>query len=176
MDLNPNTKIILSAKSRIVELRKGDEVSFANITSKLELNNISFLVYYDRFVCTHYQQRAVSAFIKAVNSERQVIVTDIEHSRSDFIKKNMKEITLIDCKTVFKERWPHDRYLIAFNQNGMSIWNISNSIDYIKFPDKIITETTVGTIQQSVVFTQITKEMIDKDLLNFINNEVKNAN
>jgi hypothetical protein len=58
----------------------------------------------------------------------------------------------------------------------MSIWNISNSIDYIKFPDKIITETTVGTIQQSVVFTQITKEMIDKDLLNFINNEVKNAN
>mgnify|MGYP007115137319 FL=1 len=88
----------------------------------------------------------------------------------------MKEITLTDCKTIFKGRSPHDRYLIASNPNGISIWNISNSIDYIIFSDRNINETTVGTIRQSVVFTPISKEMLDKDLLNFIKNETINGN
>lgn len=178
MDLNPNTKIKLSSKTQHVELRQGDKVSFADIVAKLGFDNSSVFLYYDRFVYNQNQQRAVSALAKAVNSMKKIVVTDLtpKDKSSDFIQKNVKEITLKDCKTIFKGRSPHDRYLIASNQNGMSIWNISNSIDYISFSVKDINETTVGTIRQSVVFTPISKEMLDKDLLNFINNETNNGN
>jgi len=178
IDLNPNTKIKLSSKVQHIELRQGAKVSFTDIVSKLGFDNSSVFVYYDRYVYNHNQQRAVSALAKAVNSTKKIVVTDLtpKDNSSDFIQKNVKEITLKDCKTIFKGRSPHDRYLIASNPNGMSIWNISNSIDYIIFSDRNINETTVGTIRQSVVFTPISKEMLDKDLLNFIKNETINGN
>lgn len=178
MDLNPNTKIKLSSKIQHVELRQGEKISFTDIVSKLGFDNSSVFVYYDRYVYNYNQQRAVSALAKSVNSPKKIVVTDLtpKDNSSDFIQKNVKEITLTDCKTIFKGRSPHDRYLIASNQNGMSIWNISNSIDYISFSDRNINETTVGTIRQSVVFTPISKEMLDKDLLNFIKHETINGN
>jgi len=178
IDLNPNTKIKLSSKLQHSELRQGAKISFTDIVSKLGFDNSSVFVYYDRYVYNHNQQRAVSALAKAVNSKKKIVVTDLtpKDNSSDFIQKNVKEITLKDCKTIFKGRSPHDRYLIASNPNGMSIWNISNSIDYIIFSDRNINETTVGTIRQSVVFTPISKEMLDKDLLNFIKNETINGN
>ncbi len=178
VDLNPNTKIKLSLKQKHIELRQGDKISFAEIVVKLGFDNSSVFVYYDRYVYNHKQQRAVSALAKAVNSPKKIVVTDLtpKDNSSDFIQKKVKEIILKDCKTIFKGRSPHDRYLIAFNQNGMSIWNISNSIDNISFSDRNINETTVGTIRQSVVFTPISKEILDKDLLNFINNETKDGN
>ncbi|HOJ66649.1 MAG TPA: hypothetical protein PLZ54_06695 [Paludibacteraceae bacterium] len=175
IDLNPNAKIKLSAKP--VELKQGDKLSFADIVAKLGLENCSVFVYYDRYVYNHNQQRAVSALAKAINSPKKIVITDLtsKENISDFIQKNVKEIKLRDSKTIFKGRSPHDRYLITSNQNEMSIWNISNSIDYISFSDYNINESIVGTIRQSVVFTPISKEMLDKDLLNFINNEVKNG-
>lgn len=178
MDLNPNTKIKLSSKIQHVELRQGDKVSFADIASKLGFDMTSVFLYYDRYVYTERQQRAVSALAKAVNSPKRIVVTDLtpKENSSDYIQKNAKEVLLRDCKTIFKGKSPHDRYLITSNQTGLNIWNISNSIDYISFSDRNINETTVGTILQSVVFTPISKEMLDKDLLNFINNETKNGN
>jgi hypothetical protein len=177
-DLNPNTKIKLSSKIQHVELRQGDKVSFADIVAKFGINEVSIFIYYDRFVINEKQHRAVSALAKAVNSARKIVVTDLtpKVNSSDFLQQNMKEITLKDLKTIFKGYPSHDRYLITSNQNEISIWNISNSIDYISFSDKIINENTVGTIRQSVVFTPISKEMLDKDLLNFINSVTNNGN
>lgn len=178
MDLNPNTKIKISSKQQHIELKQGDKVSFADIIAKLGFDNSSTFVYYDRFVVNEKQQKAVSALTKAVNSLKKIVITDLtpKENSSDFIQKNVKEITLRDCKSIFKAKSPHDRYLIASNQNGMSIWNVSNSISYIAFSDRNINETTVGTIQQSVVFTPISKEILDKDLLNFIHNETNYGN
>jgi hypothetical protein len=178
LDLNPNKKVKLLSKQQHVELKQGDKVSFKDIVEKLGFDSSSVFVYYDRYVYNHNQQKAVSALTKAVNSTKNFVITDLtpKENSSDFIQKNVKEITLKDCKVIFKGRSPHDRYLIATNKNGMSIWNISNSIDYISFSDRIINENTVGTIRQSVVFTPISKEMLDKDLLNFINSEIKNGN
>jgi hypothetical protein len=83
---------------------------------------------------------------------------------------------LIDLKTIFKGRPSHDRYLITLNKEEMIIWCITNSIDYISFSDDNINENTIGTIQQSVVFSLISKEVLNKDLLNFINKQDKNGN
>jgi hypothetical protein len=34
---------------------------------------------------------------------------------------------------------------------------------------------TTGTIRQSVVFTPVSRELLDKELLNFLENEMKNG-
>lgn len=179
MDLNPNTKIKLSAKP--VELKHNDKISFAEIVNKLSLDNIdsnSVFIYYDRFVYKTNQQKAVSALSKALNCTKKIVITDLapKDNISDFIQKNVPEIKLKDHKSIFKGMPPHDRYLIVSNTNEITIWNVSNSIDYISFSDKNIDKNTIGTIKQSVVFTPISTAMITKDFLNFIKNETKNGN
>lgn len=177
-DLNPNTKTKLPAKP--IELKKDTKISFNEIAKKLNFEDLGeaiTIVYYDRYVVNQIQQKAVVAFLQAIDSTTKIIITDLssKENSSDHIQKNVTEIKLINCKTLFKSRFlPHDRYIIAANKDKIQIWNISNSIDYITFPDKNIDKNTLGTIRQSVVFTPVSREMLDKDLLNFIENKIKN--
>ncbi|MEZ4776103.1 MAG: hypothetical protein R3D00_23220 [Bacteroidia bacterium] len=178
LDLNPNIKAKLAAKP--IELIKETKVSFNDIVNKLgfeSLEGISVAVYYDRYVVNLSQQKSVSALFKAVESKSKIVITDLspKENSSDFIQKNYPEIKLRDCKSIFKSRLPHDRYIVLGSNDEIQIWNVSNSIDYITFSDSIIDKNTQGTIRQSVVFTPVSKEMLDKDLLNFIENEVKNG-
>lgn len=177
-DLNPNTKTKLPAKP--IELKKDTKISFNEIAKKLNFEDLGeaiTIVYYDRYVVNQIQQKAVVAFLQAIDSTTKIIITDLssKENSSDHIQKNVTEIKLINCNTLFKSRFlPHDRYIIAANKDKIQIWNISNSIDYITFPDKNIDKNTLGTIRQSVVFTPVSREMLDKDLWNFIENKIKN--
>lgn len=178
MDLNPKTKSKLIAKP--IELKKDVKQSFKSIVNKLGLdntNNDSVCIYYDRFVINEYQQRAVSALLEAIKSKSKIVVTDAspKENRSDFIQKQKSELKLKDYKSIFKNRPAHDRYLIIGNKEETQIWNISNSIDYITFSDINIDMDTFGHICQSVVFTPVSKEMLDKELLTFLENEIKNG-
>lgn len=178
LDLNPNTKIKLSAKP--IELKKDDKLSFKSIVNKLGLDNSdkdSVCIYYDRFVIREHQQRAVATLLQAIESKNKIVVTDtsLKENSSDYIQKQKSELKLQDCKSIFKNRPEHDRYLIIGNKDEIQIWNISNSIDYITFSDRNIGVDTFGNIRQSVVFTPVSKEMLDKELLNFLEKEIKNG-
>jgi hypothetical protein len=178
LDLNPNFKAKLKVKP--IELRKDSKFSFNDIVSKLgldSLENISVLAYYDRYVVNLNQQKSVAAFLLAVECKKRIVITDLttKDNSSDFIQKNHPEIKLRNCKTIFKSRFPHDRYIILGNNEEIQIWNVSNSIDYITFSDKNIDRNTQGTIRQSVVFTPVSRGMLDKDLLNFIENEKRDG-
>ena len=178
LDLNPNTKSKLSAKP--IELKKDEKLSFKNIINRLGLVNLdkdSVCIYYDRYVIREHQQRAVTALLEVIESKSKIVVTDTspKENGSDFIQKHRPEIKLKDCKTIIKNRPAHDRYLIISNKDEIQIWNISNSIDYITFSDRNIGVDTFGTIRQSVVFTPVSKELLDKELLNFLENEMKNG-
>ncbi|GAB4348445.1 MAG: hypothetical protein OHK0038_27880 [Flammeovirgaceae bacterium] len=174
MDLNPNTKIKLSSKP--IELRQDEKISFAEIVAKLGLYDSSLVIYYDRYVITEKQQRAVVAFLQSIESKNKIVITNIKQNSSKYIQKEKPEIKLKDLKTIFKDHSPHDRYLIISNKDEIQVWNISNSIDYIRFSDKNIDANTFGTIRQSVVFTPVNKELLNKELLNFLENEIKNGN
>jgi len=178
LDLNPNAKSKLSAKP--VEVKKDENVSFKNITNKLGLDNLdkdSVCVYYDRYVIREHQHRSVSALLEAIESKSKIVVTDTspKENGSDFIQKYKPELKLLDCKKIFKNRLAHDRYLIIGSMVEIQIWNISNSIDYITFSDRNVGKDTVGNIRQSVVFTPVSKELLDKELLNFLENAMKNG-
>jgi hypothetical protein len=178
LDLNPNAKSKLSAKP--VELKKDKKVSFKNISSKLGFANFdenSVCIYYDRYVIREYQHKAVAALLESIECKNKIVITDItpKENSSDFIQKHKSEIKIKDCKAIFKNRPAHDRYLIIGNKDEIQIWNISNSIDYITFSDRNIDMNTTGTIRQSVVFTPVSRELLDKELLNFLENEMKNG-
>jgi hypothetical protein len=171
MDLNPNTKTKLSQKP--VELKLNEEISFADLIKKLGFDeSYSVFAYYDRYVCNEKQQKTVSVLAKAVNASKRIIITDLtKENLSDFIQKNAPEIELTNLKTIIKGRLPHDRYLITVHKGEINVWNVSNSIDYIRFSEQNINKNTTGIINQSVVFTPVSKEMLNTDLLNFIKNK-----
>jgi hypothetical protein len=178
LDLNPNLKSKLSAKS--IELKKDEKVSFKNISSKLGFNNIhgnSVCIYYDRYVIREYQHKAVAALLESIECKNKIVITDIttRENGSDFIQKHKSEIKIKDSNSIFKNRSAHDRYLIIGNKDEIQIWNISNSIDYITFSDRNIDMNTIGIIRQSVVFTSVSKELLDKELINYLEYEIKNG-
>lgn len=175
LDLNPNTKAKHPAKP--IELKKDTKISFNEIVGKLGVDSdeeISAVVYYDRYVVNQRQQKSVAAFLQAFKSGKITVITDLSprENSSDFIGKNKPAIRMKDCKTIFKSRLPHDRYLVIANAEKIQTWNISNSIDYIAFAEGHIDENAQGTIRQSVVFTPVSREMLDKDFLNFIESEI----
>jgi hypothetical protein len=178
LDLNPNTKTKLASKP--IELKEGQKISFKELANKLNfesINEISVFAYYDRYVVREHQQKAVAALFQSAECKNKIVITDTspKENSSDFIQKQRQEIKLKDYKTIFKIRPAHDRYLIISNKDEIQIWNISNSIDYITFSDRNIDENTFGTIRQSVVFTPVSKELLNKELLNFLENEIKNG-
>lgn len=178
LNLNPNAKTKLSAKP--IELKKDEKLSYKSIVNKLGLDNSdkdSVCIYYDRYVIREHQQRAVAALLEAIKSKSKIVVTDTspKENSSDYIQKQRLELKLKDSNTLFKNRPAHDRYLIIGTKDEIQIWNISNSIDYITFSDRNIGVDTVGNIRQSVVFTPVSKELLDKELLNFLENEIKNG-
>ncbi len=178
LDLNPNTKTKLASKP--IELKEGQKLSFKELAGKLDfesMNGVSIFVYYDRYIVREHQQKAVAAFLESVKCRNKIVITDTlpKENSSDFIQKRKPEIKLKDFKTIFKNRPAHDRYLVIGNMDEIQIWNISNSIDYITFSDRNIDANTFGTIRQSVVFTPVSKELLNEELLNFLENEMKNG-
>lgn len=174
LDLNPNAKAKLTDKP--VQLKKGIELSFNEIVSRLDLRELEgsgTLIYYDKYVINRRQQQSVVAFLKATKCPTPVVITDLKHENSDdYIKRNHAHIELKDLRSIFKSKPPHDRYIIVRNNKGVRIWNISNSIDYIRFDEEEIDCDSKGSIAHSVVFTPIGEEMVEKDLLNILQDEM----
>jgi len=171
LDLNPSSHM---KHYSLIQFSKNEQISFQDIAQKLkagiiENSNDSFtFVYYDRFLIKELQQKKAIALINAIQAKKIVIITNLEYSESSLLQNN-KQIELINLKQVFKQEKPaHDRYLIFIDSQNIYVWNCSNSIDYINFQEPDFDEKTVGVIKESVVFTRISKEILDNNLLNFV--------
>jgi hypothetical protein len=176
LDLNPSSPM---KHYSLIQFSKNEQISFQDIAQKLkagiiENSNDSFsFVYYDRFLIKELQQKKAIALIKAIQAKKIVIITNLEDSESSLLQNN-KQIELINLKQVFKHEKPaHDRYLIFIDSQNIYVWNCSNSIDYINFQKPDFDEKTVGVIKESVVFTRISKEILDNNLLNFVKTKLK---
>lgn len=175
IDLNPNTKMKLSAKP--IQLKQYDSISVQEIVGKIDLEDFkenSVCIYYDRYVLTEHQQKTAAALLDAIQTKNKIVITQIQKKTSDFIQKHRPDIKLKDAKTLFKNLLPHDRYLVVANKDKTQVWSITNSLTYIKFSTDNIDKNTKGTITQSVTFTPVDKEVLDNSLLKLLENEIKN--
>lgn len=169
IDLNP---LGSSNINEVVSLQKNETVSFSDILYMLGIvpdNNM--VVYYDKYVIDERKQKNAAAFMDALRGKKSIIITESpQNLKSDFIMHKRKDIRLQDLKSGIFNRSPlHDRYLIVESASGIKFWNISNSLDFIRFNDSEIGPDTKGKIIQPVTFTPITN--LDKELLNFVNKE-----
>ena len=165
IDLNPNS--LFTNINEIITLQKGDNISFAEIVSKLGIaSENDVVIYYDKYITNERQQKAASALVESINATKKVIVTDMSTMKSDFIEKHQNKIRVRDLNHgIFSKHPSHDRYLIV----GDKYWSITNSIDFIRFSERDITKDTQGKVNQNVTFTPIS--ILDKELLNFVNSE-----
>jgi hypothetical protein len=57
----------------------------------------------------------------------------------------------------------------------MTVWSITNSVDYIDFSEYEFSVESVGKIKTGVTFTKVDSRVLNKELKNYINKELKNG-
>jgi hypothetical protein len=167
-DLSPDIP-----KERIAQsfsLQKDQEISFRQITKKIWTSSVDKVFYYDKYVIDEQQQQKANALFSVFNYKKAYLITNItDNKRSDYIEKHNSQITQKNLKDIFKNTKPqHDRYLILSHDSQLEVWDITNSMDFIKFNNNDITADTKGIIEQSVVFNNVGPEMLHKELRQFI--------
>jgi hypothetical protein len=176
LDLNPNIprEIVIDNFS----LAQNDEYSLKQISEKIETNQVEAVFYYDRFIINGTQQRIAGNFIDSFNSSKKYIITDLnnEHRKSRYIATQKKDIREIDIKNIFGNVRPqHDRYFIYVIGEKMTAWTITNSVDYIEFSVNEFSAETIGKIRTGTTFTKVDVRVLGKELINYINKELKNV-
>lgn len=169
MDLNPNTMFNIE---HAITLLKDESTSFSEIIQKIgvSLNN-ELVVFYDRYIIDDKQQKAVAAFMRSVNANKKIIITDMSQNKSSFIEKNCKDIRMRDFNQgIFSGPKAHDRYLIVVSNGKTKVWVITSSLmDKIIFPkNKDIDADISGKVKGNVTITPIDEKDLDKDLSNFV--------
>ncbi|GHU75087.1 hypothetical protein FACS189461_0660 [Spirochaetia bacterium] len=174
VDLNP--AIPAGVYSSSFDLSQGETLSFNAIAAKIKTIDPIKVFYYDQYIINRWQQKASIAFLKSFSCTSLYLITNVSGQTADIIAKD-QSINQIDIKTIFSSQKPqHDRYLILALPKELEIWNISNSIDYIRFNNFNISSGTDGILQQSVIFHKASnKTILHKPLLNYIEQEVKNV-
>ncbi len=161
-DLDPfRSKRIESISSEFV-ISPQTEISFLQIASKLNLalfQSLSQIIYYDLYVMNEKQQKNFDILIKAILEEKKVknnihveLITQFNKKKSSevrsvYLKNSSPWIKETDVTTISKSRLNHGRYLILMSKEKTVIWEISNSIDFIQFPD--IPNLDISTIGKS---------------------------
>lgn len=169
MDLNPNTMFNIE---HAITLLKDELTSFSEIIQKIgvSLNN-ELVVFYDRYIIDDKQQKAVAAFMRSVNANKKIIITDMSQNKSSFIERNCKDIRMRDFNQgIFSGPKAHDRYLIVVSNGKTKVWVITSSLmDKIIFPkNKDIDADSSGKVKGNVTITPIDEKDLDKDLANFV--------
>lgn len=172
VDLYPrnNKSFILTSLNYVENARK----NFSGIVNELKDNtkhDYTHIFYYDKHVKTDKQQYAVAAFFEGFGNVNKYLITE---NNAIYLARNKPEIIQKEIKTIFTNHSQHDRYLIIANGIDMTVWQISNSIDYIRFNSIAnITPDLMGTIHQSVSFHKVEKQMLKKELLAFIQQSIR---
>ena len=169
MDLNPDTLFNIENK---ITLLKDESISFSEIIQKIgvPLNN-ELVAYYDKYVVDERQQKAAAAFMRSINANKKIIVTDMSQNKSVFIERNFKDIRMRDLNQgIFSGQKAHDRYLIVVSNGKTKVWVITSSLmDKIIFSkNKDIDANTSGKVKDNVTITPIDEKNLDKDLSKFV--------
>lgn len=161
-DLNPFRSKRLENTSSEFVISPQTEISFSQIASKLNLalfQGLSQIIYYDLYVMNEKQQKNFDILIKAILEEKKVrnnihveLITQFNKKKSSevrsvYLKNSSPWIKETDVTTISKSRLNHGRYLILTSNEKTLIWEISNSIDFIQFPD--IPNLDISTIGKS---------------------------
>jgi hypothetical protein len=176
MDLNPSIpKEITSGK---LVIGNGDS-SMLDIVKQINVLNPEFVFYCDRYTDRSYQQKAIAAFLDACGAKTKYVITNTQPNddkkRSFYLGSQRKDI-----KVKFLNQ-QHRRCIVFYKNGEFQIWILDDSIDFIKYNanEKTITPTTIGQIVRSIVFIKVSDKdkdkVLDKEILNFIQQEVKNA-
>jgi hypothetical protein len=176
MDLNPDTSHDYSEQS--LDFKVEQKISFKEISNQIKDNtrhSVDAIVYYDKYVRTVDQQKAMKAFFDCFDDcLSKLLITGDYKDRDDYLNKNAPSIQQYFLKQVFgSEKAQHNRYLILCeNKNNYTVWQMPASIDFISFGGQSVKSDTVGTLKDSFSYTKVEKNMLKQTFINFIETKI----
>ena len=172
LDLNPDSFQEYSKQSLHFEVNR--RISFNQIAEEIMENTnhpINAIIYYDKYVIKENQQKAMKAFFDCFDDcQLKSLITDVSLQKNNFLKDNAPSIKQYSLMEAFGPEKPqHDRYLILCeNKKNWTVWQMPSSIDFIKFNETIIKPDSNGTLIDSFSYTNVRKEMLKTQFINFI--------
>jgi len=174
LDLNPGIPKEIILEYFEIEIGRSNMLE---IVGKINFRDPDFVFYCDSYTGKNHQQKIVAAFLDATGAKSKYLLTRTSQSK-DEKRSHYLETQRKDIKVSFLEKWQHRRCIVFYKGEESQIWNLDDSVDFIRYnvDTKIkITPTDIGEIERPVVFTKVSDKVLGKEILNFIQQEVKNV-
>ncbi len=171
-DLNPFAKA--SKETNIYELVPTVRYKFDDLAKELVPKaRISQIVFADRYVKTTLQKRSFEMFMTAIRQNANACPINL-FVLSDSISNYKATISDINVFPLDKRSQDHDRFLIFITEKEeWIVWQITRSIDYLKFPNSQFNEMTEGICRQGVTFVKTTKRLLTPNFKRLIQQQVQ---
>ncbi len=164
-DLNLDNNMITNSFT----LSNGQKISLKAISQTIIQNtthSADTLVYCDNYCFVKNESIKKTCMFLEIDSEntKKTKKFVLKPNKTNSIKDNQYLLTLknngitpIEHNQSIKE---HDRFLFIFGENQVTVWNITNSIDFIEFDTNNYTSDTIGTIKKTITFNKLHQNQI----------------
>ena len=162
---------------KILTIEKGKIYSFSEILEKIGANKAKWVGYYDRYISMTNQQIIAEKFLSTVDTSSRLAITlrgvvqNYKEKTYSYISKyyHEKGIEVEYIEDIFKDRGPHDKYLIVCDVNGViSVWAMTSGITGFNMIEESNQSSARYEARDTMTIAPIKTEQAPQDLVNFL--------
>ena len=162
---------------KILTIEKGKTYSFSEILEKIGANKAKWVGYYDRYISMTNQQIIAEKFLSTVDTSSRLAITlrgvvqNYKEKTYSYISKyyHEKGIEVEYIEDIFKDRGPHDKYLIVCDVNGViSVWAMTSGITGFNMIEESNQSLARYEARDTMTIAPIKTEQAPQDLVNFL--------
>lgn len=162
---------------KILTIEKGKTYSFSEILEKIGANKAKWVGYYDRYISMTNQQIIAEKFLITVDTSSRLAITlrgvvqNYKEKTYSYISKyyHEKGIEVEYIEDIFKDRGPHDKYLIVCDVNGViSVWAMTSGITGFNMIEESNQSSARYEARDTMTIAPIKTEQAPQDLVNFL--------
>ena len=159
---------------KILTIEKGKTYSFSEILEKIGANKAKWVGHYDRYISMTNQQIIAEKFLSTVDTSSRLAITlrgvvqNYKEKTYSYISKYYHEKG-IEVEYIFKDRGPHDKYLIVCDVNGViSVWAMTSGITGFNMIEESNQSSARYEARDTMTIAPIKTEQAPQDLVNFL--------
>ena len=162
---------------KILTIEKGKTYSFSDILEKIGVSKSKWVGYYDRYISMINQQIIAEKFLSTIDTSSRLAITlrdavqNYKEKTYSYISKyyHEKGIEVEYIEDIFKDRGPHDKYLIVCDVNGViSVWAMTSGIIGFNMIEESNQSSARYEARDTMTIAPIKTEQAPQDLVNFL--------
>ena len=176
LDLNP-IEFQKKYNKDILTIEKGKIYSFSEILEKIGVSKAKWVGYYDRFISFTNQQIIAEKFLSSIDTSCRLALTlrnkikNYDGETYSYISEcyDEKGIKVDYIKDIFREKEPHDRYLVICDLNEkISVWAMTTGITNFEMIEESNQSSARYEAQETMTITPISTREAPQKLINHI--------